>query len=161
MTKLTINKEFLRRHLFVVLLLGGMGLWFGYDGFVTYPALAPAALYEKIETTPPPPEMAPAKLEAFKAQKIATQHGLCFALLAVTLIVGIHLVFVSRLDFAFDDAGFTWRGKRYAFADIKSVDRAKWEKKGILRLTLPDGKVTLDAWHHTGVNEFEKNLPKI
>jgi len=161
MTKLTINKEFLRRHLFVVLLLGGMGLWFGYDGFVTYPKTPAAELYESIEKSAPPAGMTAEKLEAFKTQKIQSQYGFCFALLFVSAVVGLHLLGVSQFRFAFDDSGFTWRGKRYSFADIKSVDRTKWDKKGILRLTLPDGKVTLDSWHHTLVSEFEKRLPKI
>lgn len=156
--KLTLNKEFLRRHLFAIVILTGMGVWFGYDGFVTYPNMPAAKLYESIEKSAPPPSMTDAKLEAFKVQKIQSQYGFCFALLFVAAIVGLHLLAVSRLQFAFDDDGFSWKGKRYSFGDIKSVDRSKWTKKGILKLTLADGTVTLDSWHHVGVTEFEKKL---
>jgi len=158
MTTLTINKEFLRRHLFVVLVFTGMGAWFGYDGFVRYPSLPPAELYKSIETTEPPASMSAEKLEAFKSQKTASQRGFCTILMLAGIAVGLHLLAVSRLRFAFDDGGFAWNGKRYAFGDIKSVDRTKWAKKGILKLVLLDGTVTLDGWHHTGVNEFEKLL---
>jgi len=158
MTKLTINREFLKRHLFAIVVLAGMGGWFGYDGLITYPRMTAAALYESIEKSAPPEGTSDEKLEAFKTQKIQTQYGLAAILLLVALAAGLHLLDVSRLDFAFDRAGFTWRGRRYAFGDIRKVDRSKWAKKGILVLTLVDGTVTLDAWHHTGVNEFEKYL---
>ena len=118
--KLTINREFLRRHLFAVAVLAGMGGWFGYDGFVTYPKMTAAELYKSIESAEPPESMTEAQLEAFKQQKIATQYGLCAVLMFIAAIVGLHLFAVSRLDFAFDEGGFTWRGKRYAFTDIKS-----------------------------------------
>lgn len=157
--KLTVNREFLRRHLFAVVVLAGMGGWFGYDGIVTYPKTPAAALYKSIESAEPPASMTAAQLEAFKAQKIATQYGLGAVLLFVAAIVGLHLFAVSRLDFAFDESGFTWRGKRYQFGEIKRVDRSKWARKGIVKLELADGTVTLDSWHHAGVVEFEKNVP--
>jgi len=155
---LTINKEFLHRHLFVVLLLAGLGVWFGYDGFVTYPNTPAAKLYESIEKSAPPASMTEKQLEAFKTQKIQSQYGFCFALLFASAVVGLHLLAVSRLQFAFDDDGFTWKDRRYSFGDIKSVDRSKWAKKGIVKLALADGTVTLDSWHHTGVTEFEKKI---
>jgi len=158
--KLTINKEFLKRHLFVVIVFMGMGVWFGYDGFVTYPKMPATALYESIEKSAPPAGMTDKQLAAFKTQKIQSQYGFCFALLFAAAVVGLHLLGVSRFRFSFDDNGFVWNGKRYSYGDIKSVDRAKWAKKGILKLVLEDGKVTLDAWHHAGVNEFEKRLAR-
>jgi len=158
---LTINNEFLRRHIFVLLVFAGMGAWFGYDGFVRYPDMPAAALYKSIESAEPPPHMTDAKLQAFKDQKTATQRGLCAVLEFAALLVGLHLLAVSRLRFSFDGDGFTWNGKRYALADVKSVDRAKWAKKGILVLRLADGKVTLDPWHHVGVDEFEKKLADV
>jgi len=157
---LTINREFLRRHLFVVVVFAGMGAWFGYDGFVRYPSMSATALYASIEGAQPSPEMPEAKLQAFKAQKTATQRGLCGALELAALVVALHLLAVARFRFSFDDGGFVWNGKRRVFADIRSVDRTKWEKKGILRLVLADGIVKLDAWHHAGVDAFEKLLAR-
>jgi len=153
---LKLNKEFMKRHLFAIVILAGMGVWFGYDGFVTYPNTPAAKLYETIEKSAPPEGMPDVKLESFKKQKIQSQCGFFFALTFVSAAVGLHLLAVSRLQFAFDDDGFTWKGRRYAFGDIKSVDRSKWAKKGILKIVLADGAVTLDSWHHTGVTEFEK-----
>jgi len=157
---LTINKEFLKRHLFAVIVFAGMGVWFGYDGFVRYPDTSAAALYASIESVEPPPGMAEEKLQSFKADKIGRQREFCAILMLAALLVGIHAFVISRLKFSFDDDGFSWNGKRYSFGDVKSVDRSKWAKKGILKLALPDGNVTLDAWHHTGVAEFEKRLAR-
>ena len=37
----------------------------------------------------------------------------------------------------------------------RSVDRRLWGKKGILRVTMNDGrKITLDSWHHTEAKEL-------
>ena len=47
--KLKINSEYATRHLFVTLLMIGLGGWFGYDGFVRYPATSADALYRSIE----------------------------------------------------------------------------------------------------------------
>jgi len=157
---LTINKEFLKRHLFAVVVFAGMGAWFGYDGFVRYPEMPAAALYTSIESAEPPPGMAEEKLQSFKADKIGRQREFCAILMLAALLVGIHAFAISRLKFSFDDDGFMWNGKRYSFGDIKSVDRSSWTKKGILKLALPDGSVTLDSWHHTGVAEFEKRLAR-
>ena len=71
-----------------------------------------------------------------------------------SLAVGGHLFAVSRLRFSFDDEGFVFNGNRTSFGDVKTVDRSKWEKKGIVKV---DG-ITLDSWHHVGVKEFEKRL---
>jgi hypothetical protein len=149
--KLKINGEFSRRHLFVTVLMAGLGCWFAYDGYVTYPQTPAAKLYETIEGAPAREGF---DLEAFKAQKIQTQKG--FALLAflASLAVGAHLLQVFRFDFEFDDDGFTYRGKRFAYGDVTEVDRALWEKKGIIKVN----GIKLDAWHHTGVKEFEKKL---
>jgi len=157
---LTINREFLKRHLFAVLLLAGLGAWFGYDGFVTYPKTPAAELYASIEKSAPPASMTEERLEAFKAQKIQSQYGFCLALLFASAVAGLHLLGVSRLRFSFDDEGFTWNGKRHSYGDVRSVDRTKWAKKGILKLALADGSVTLDAWHHAGVVEFETRLAR-
>lgn len=149
--KLEINGEFARRHLFVTVLMAGLGGWFAYDGYVTYPRTPAAKLYETIEGSAAREGF---DLEAFKTQKIQTQKG--FALLAflASLAVGVHLLHVFRFDFEFDDDGFTCRGKRFSYRDVTEVDRALWEKKGIIRVN----GIKLDAWHHKGVKEFEKKL---
>lgn len=155
--KLTLNKEFARRHLFVVVLMAGLGCWFGYDGFVGYPKTDAGDLYKVIEG-----ENAPVgfNLEKFKDQKIKTQYGFTFLSLLAAAVVGVHLLQVSKFAFEFDDDGFVWGGKRYAYGDIKEVDRSQWAKKGIVTISGAGFKVKLDSWHQVGVKEFEAKLPK-
>ena len=149
MKKFKLNPDFVKRYCFVVLVFAGMGGWFGYDGFVTYPRTEAAALYESIEKAPPPPEMGNDKLEAFKRQKINSQYGLSAILLVAAVWVALILYRAWKFNFDPEKAG-----------EILSVDRSKWAKKGILVLTTENcGKVTLDSFHHLGVTEYEKTLP--
>ena len=157
MKSLKINTEFLYRHLGVCLLMFGLGCWFGYDGFVKYPKTPAAELYEQIEKAKPPEGFA---LEAFKCQKIKSQYGFTALCLVASALIGLHLASVAMFRFDHDETSFVWNGKKYALSDVKSVDRAQWKKKGIVKLELADGvRVTLDAWHHLGVKDFEKLLP--
>ena len=152
--KLTLNREYALRHLFVTLLMIGLGGWFGYDGLVRYPATPAAELYQSIEGSEPPETMTAESLAAFKDQKTKTQYGFTLLCLLAALVVGTRLFASCRFDFEFDDEGFVCRGRRHAYSDIKKVDRALWAKKGIVRV---DG-ITLDAWHHQGVREFVEKL---
>lgn len=149
--KLKLNREFAIRHLFVTLLMVGLSGWFGYDGFVRYPATDAAELYRKIEGADAPDGY---NLEAFKKQKIETQYGFTILSFLAALLIGGHLFAVSRFRFEFDESGYSCRGVRREWKDIKKVDRRDWDKKGIVRM---DG-IKLDAWHHCGVKEFERLL---
>lgn len=155
--KLSINREFLLRHLGVCLLMFGLAGWFGYDGFVTYPQTEAAKLYEAIERSAPPEGC---NLEAFKRQKIQTQYGFAALSLVAALAIGLHLLLVARLRLEYDDTGFSWNGKKHAFAEISAVDRSEWGKgkKGVLILTVGGQKLKLDAWHHAGVAEFAERI---
>jgi len=151
--KLTLNREYATRHLFVTLLMTGLCCWFGYDGFVRYPATPAAELYKSIEGSDAP---AGFNLEAFKKQKTQTQYGFTFLAGLVALVVGLRLFKSYKFDFEFDDEGFVHQGRRHAYSDIKKVDRSKWTSKGILKV---DG-IVLDSWHHVGVKEFADALDK-
>jgi len=151
--KLTVNKEYATRHLFVVLLMTGLCGWFGYDGFVRYPATPAAALYKSIEGSDAPTGY---DLEAFKKQKTQTQYGFTILSGLAALIVGLRLLKSYRFDFEFDGEGFVCHGRRHAYSDVKNVDRSKWMSKGIIRI---DG-ITLDSWHHVGVKDFVEALEK-
>lgn len=157
--KLSLNKEYAQRHLFVAVLMLGLGGWFGYDGLVTYPSMSAAELYRSIEKADPPAEMTEERLAAFKKQKTETQYGFALLSLLAGAVVGLRLLKSAKFAFEFDDAGFTANGKRYTRADIVEVDRSQWEKKSILVLKLVDGaRLTLDAWHHVGVKDFAETL---
>lgn len=149
--KLTLNREFAKRHLFVTLLMAGLGCWFGYDGFVGYPKTDAAVLYRSIEGSDAPTGY---DLDGFKRQKIQTQYGFTFLAFLAALIIGGHLWAVSKFAFEFDEGGFSVDGKRHAYGEIKAVDRSQWEKKGIARISGEGFSVKLDAWHHVGVKEF-------
>lgn len=155
--KLTINKEYLKRHLFVTVLMLGLGAWFAFDGLITYPRMSAADLYTKIEKADPPAEMTSAQLDAFKDQKTKTQYGFALLSLLAGVIVGVNLLKSYRFSFEYDDAlNMTVNGKKYTKDDIAEVDRRDWAKKRIAYLIMKDGaKVTLDAWHHNGVLNFE------
>ena len=154
--KLALNREYARRHLFVTVVMTALGLWFGYDGFVRYPATPAAELYCSIEGSDAHEGY---DLEGFKRQKTQTQYGFTALSLLAALVVGLRLLGAARFKFEFDESGFTVSGRRYCDADIAAVDRRRWESKSILVLRLKDGaKVVLDAWHHTGVKDFAKRL---
>lgn len=135
MTRLKVNPEFFRRHLFVTVLMAGLGGWFGYDGFVKYPSESDEFFASR-------------HLERETATERQKQF-MALSLLA-SLAVGLHLLKICRFSFAFDDEGFEYKGVRRSYSEIADVDRSLWEKKGILKV---DG-IVLDSWHHLGVKEF-------
>lgn len=149
--KLKLNPEYAKRHLFVTLLMIGLGCWFAYDGFVGYPAMSAAELYRSIEKSDAPEGY---DLEAFKKQKVGAQYGFTILAFFVAAVVGSRLAKSAQFRFEFDDEGFVHNGRRYAYSAVRNVDRSKWEKKGIVKVN----GITLDAWHHLGVNEFVEKL---
>lgn len=155
MKALTLNREFAMRHLGVALLMLGLSGWFGYDGFVRYPAMPAAELYRSIEGSDAPAGL---DLAAFKRQKTQTQYGFTLLAFLAALVIGGHVGLLARFRFAYDDAGFVCGKTRRKFADVdaREVDWSQWEKKGIVRVA----GITLDAWHHAGVREVAARLPK-
>ena len=155
MKRLTLNREFAVRHLGVALLMLGLSGWFGYDGFVRYPATPAAELYRSIEGSDAP---AGFDLDAFKRQKTQTQYGFTVLALLAALVIAGHVGLLARFRFAYDDEGFVCGTVRRKFADVgaREVDWSQWEKKGIVRV---DG-IKLDAWHHAGVRDVVAKLKK-
>ena len=156
--KISLNREYALRHLFAVLVVLGLAGWFGYDGFVRYPRTDAAALYAAIEGAAPPEGTPPAKLEAFKAQKTGFQRMAALVLLLAGAVVGLRLLASARFRLDFDEAGFTFRGRRYSYADVKALDDRDWGARGIARASLAGRRIVLDAWHHVGVKEFYEKL---
>ena len=151
MKKFTLNREFLVRHLGVTLLMAGLGCWFVFDGAVTYPKMDAVEFCEKYHKNLENPE---------KEKKSAIERQYQFASLAfiAALAIGCHLLKVRGESLAWDDekmVGSLTCGKEARFADVKEVDRRQWEKKGILRVAMNDGRrITLDAWHHLEAKEL-------
>ena len=152
MERLRLNPEYAKRHLFVTLLMVGLGGWFGYDGFIGYPATPAAELYKSIEGSDAPEGF---DLEAFKKQKIGTQYGFTILAFFAAAVVGSRLMRNRRFKFGYTDDYYVYRGRRHPISSIKKIDRSQWEKKGIIKI---DG-ITLDSWHPLGVNEFVEKLP--
>lgn len=157
--KLSLNKEFALRHLFVALLMAALGGWFGYDGYVTYPSMTARDLYVRCHKGEQPADDLAA--EKFSATAIPRQKQFMFLCLLAAAVIGGHVLIVSRLDFSFDADGFTYRGRYIPFLDVQSVDDAQWEKKGIVRLVASSCSLTLDSWHHAGVKEFHARLDEV
>ena len=151
MTRLKLNPEYAKRHLFVTLLMIALGCWFGYDGFIGYPATPAAELYKSIDKKDAPEGT---DLEAFKKEKIGRQQQLMILTFFAAAVVGSRLMRNRRFKFGYTDDYYVYRGRRHLISEIKTVDRSKWEKKGIIKI---DG-ITLDAWHHLGVKEFVEKL---
>ncbi len=141
--KFTLRKEYLRNHLFVTILMAGLGLWFAWDGLVRYPRMTAADLYQSIEKAEPPAEY---NLEAFKVQKIQTQYGFAFLALLASAIVGLRLLKAARFRFDFEPQ------------EVTKFDDRDWAKKDILRVWAKGRLYVLDAWHHEGVKEFYTKL---
>ena len=152
MTRLKLNPEYMKRHLFVTLLMVALGCWFGYDGFIRYPATPAAELYRSIEGNEAPEDY---DLEGFKRQKMGTQYGFMILAFFAAAVVGSRLLRSKRFRFGYTDEFYVYRGCRHPIASIKRIDRSKWEKKGIVKV---DG-IVLDSWHHLGVKEFVEKLP--
>ena len=155
MKKIELNREYARRHILATAVFVAMGCWFGYDGFVRYPATDAAALYESIEGRAPSSET---DIEKFKRQKIDSQRLFSAFLLCVAAVVGLRLLKNSRLDFSWGETGFETGGRQYSFDDVVSCDLSRWKSKGILVLRVPSGRIALDSWHHKGVREFKEML---
>ena len=139
MTELKLNREFAFRHLAVTVLMLGLSGWFGYDGFVNYPRQDES--YFEVR-------------HLHRDSAIRRQKEFMMITFLAALAIGGHLLAVARFRFAFDDEGFVYKGVRRAYSEVCTVDRSKWERKGIV---VVDG-VKLDAWHHVGVKEFVERL---
>ena len=175
--KLQLNREYATRHLGVALLFLGLCGWFLYDGSIQWPSenaawerrtgvTVAAALaahpelrneHEKANRVDIPPHW---------PHEIDRQHqfaGLCgLAACVIAALVGMNW----KRTLEWDDAqmnGSLTGGRPLAFADIVGVEDGAWERKGIIVLLAKDGRrVTLDSWHHAGVDALvAKILPGI
>lgn len=155
--KLTLNREFLKRHFFALAVFLLMSGWFGYDAFVRYPATSAHDLYVSIEGSEP---SAGVDLADFKAQKVSIQYVLTALTFLAGASVGLHLLLLARFSFSFDEDGFTRAGVKRPYSAIETVDTTAWERKGILVISGKSWKIKLDSWHHAGVKDFYEKIQK-
>jgi hypothetical protein len=141
--KLKLNREYALRHLGVTILMFALGMYFLYDAIFVYPYLTEA---DGHHTT------------------VEFQYSMAAILTLFSLIVGVRLLKNFRRTLEWDDShmcGSVTDGVSVSFSDITHCDRRQWESKGIIVVYTKDKKhYVLDAWHHIGVKELEKKLPK-
>ena len=96
--------------------------------------------------------------EREKADAIRRQYQFASLAFIAALAIGCHLLKVRNETLEWDDekmSGSLTFGKEARFADVKDVDSRMWEKKGIVVVTMDDGrKITLDTWHHPEAKEL-------
>ena len=155
MKRFTLNREFLVRHLGVALLMAGLGCWFVFDGAVTYPKMDAVEFCEKHHKSLDNPERE-------KSKAIVRQYQFASLAFIASLAIVCHLLKVRGESLEWDDermVGSLTFGKEARFSDVKDVDRRLWDKKGILRVTMGDGrKITLDVWHHPEAKELAERF---
>ena len=155
MKRFTLNREFLVRHLGVALLMAGLGGWFVFDGAVTYPKMDAVEFCEKYHKNLDNPEQE-------KSKAIGRQYQFASLAFIASLAIVCHLLKVRGESLAWDDekmVGSLTFGKEARFSDVKDVDRRLWDKKGILRVVMADGrKIALDAWHHPEAKELAEKF---
>ena len=146
--KLQLNREFAVRHLGVALLMTILCGWFLVDGAVVYPQKDDAYF----ETT----------LHTQKDRAIARQYQFAGLTGLAAIIIALGVLRNRRRTLEWDETqmcGSLTGGRPLAFADVDRLDTRRWESKGILVVHAKDGRrVTLDAWHHTGVKELAAKL---
>lgn len=152
------QKNYLMRYIILAAVCLGLGAYFAYDGFIGYPKkLEIAEAYEALADLPND------ELEQ-RWKEVTTEHNWSSSLPTkkaeeirgdipgqyfwgvVNLIVGapaLFLFFKSRGSWVEAvDGGVTssW-GQTMKFADVKTLNKQRWEKKGIARATYKDGEV--------------------
>ena len=91
-----------------------------------------------------------------------------FVQAAVTLLLGAWAFAAvglkARRRFFADEDGLGGSGigpVPVAYGDVRSADWAKWDEKGIVKLSLASGRrLTLDGWHYKGVTALVDELVK-
>ncbi len=169
--RITLNREYAVRHLGVTALFLAMSLWFVFDGAIAWPNENKAWEKERGITAA---EYVAANPKCRNSHLKEERDGLPhlpsdfdrqfqFAVLcaAAAAIIGFGVFRNWRSTLEWDDNAMTGSltsGRPLAFAEV-AVDRAKWEKKGILRVYAKDGRcVTIDTWHHSGAGPLCERL---
>jgi hypothetical protein len=149
------------RYIMTVVLIG-MGLWFGYDGFVGWPKLNEriAEMDKQIRATSDPTERSRLQQERQKlgdpktAWDIGLQKFLCFVLPPIGIIVLIRALHNSRGEYRLEGNTLHVPGHPpVPFENITEIDKAKWDRKGIAYVHYDlgggqQGKLRLDDFHY-------------
>jgi len=155
--KLSLNREYAIRHLGVATLMAALCAWFVYDGAVAYPAMSDAEFKENVLHNLEYADFPKKRRETTNRQ---FQFACVVGLAAIVIAGGVWRA--KRKTLEWDDAamnGTLTNGRPLPFQDVSSIDRSRWDRKGILVVHAKDGRaMTLDAWHHNGVKEIAEKL---
>ena len=118
----------------------GMGLWFGYDGFYKYPAMNREAAEKHRDILP------------HGGWDVPSNQLLFYVLIPLGLALLAYFLYRSRGAYEYD--GQTLRVPGHPPVPngaIQTLDRAKWDRKGIAHLTYqlasePPRRLTIDGY---------------
>lgn len=141
----------LKRYLIVVMLVG-MGAWFGYDGFVNWPRENARIDQLKKDIEAARKANNESKVSALDAElgnlkhhsdlDIFWQRALLFSLPPAGLLVLVWALYNSRGKYRLNDEILTVPGHPPVPLDtIRSIDKTDWDRKGIayIHYELPNG----------------------
>lgn len=153
------QSSYLTRYTLLAAVCLGMCAWFAYDGFVAYPKkLVVAEAFEEVADLSGPEledrwnEITSEKgwnsrRPEKKAEEIRSDITQQYFWSALTFALGVPalvLLFRSRGSWVqrTDDGLETSWGQKVRFADVQSLNKRRWEKKGIARAVYLDGEAT-------------------
>jgi len=98
----------------------------------------------------------------YSARDLQTQFVQAAVTLALALCTFAAVGLKAFRRFVADDTGLHGSGvgaRTIGYDEIRSVDWARWDEKGIVRLALKNGRrLTLDGWHFAGMTGIVEEL---
>ena len=161
--KANIHKRYRSRLVMITLVCLGIGLWFFYDGAITYPKQHEAAAkYREMKEAGKANEWKDVATEKgwdvkhpekLKTKADSTAQLILAATLAIPVLLCPFFYFLTRGRWIeMDDDGFrtSW-GQKLLFEEIFSLGKKKWESKGIAIVRYKQNgerkrRLVLDDW---------------
>lgn len=165
----SLSKTWFRRQILITLFCFGVGLWFFYDGRFGFPQKNERFLahkefenqnrsdWEQYAKSRGWPKRPPERL--YKKVDIVVQYAFGVAL-TIGGIAALGLLIVSKNRTVSSDAEayYAENGQRVAFDAIRSIDKSKWDSKGIAVLIYQDGrreaKAVIDDYKFEGAEQI-------
>lgn len=166
--KATLSKTWIRRQIFITVFLVGLGLWFFYDGKIGFPNKNERFVahqkfgdnstdWEKYAKSRGWPKRPPERL--YKQADIVVQYILgAFSVLGGFAALGLLFRSKGRTVSSEGNAYYAENGQRVPFDAVVSIDKRKWDSKGIAVLSFKDGartaKAIVDDYKFAGADQI-------